>query len=156
MSLHGMIVHFFLTLSNTSLFGCTTVYSSILVKKNIWAASTRERFNWCSLKCLSSEVHSLSCVVVVQSHSHATPWIVAHQAPLSMGFSRQEYWIRLPFSFQPRNQTPIYWIGRRILYHCPPASCLYLCRKNSSLLLPNLFWTKMEDSVGGALISRSM
>ena len=21
-----------------------------------------------------------------------TPWIVAHQAPLSMGFSREEYW----------------------------------------------------------------
>ena len=26
----------------------------------------------------------------------ATPWIVAHQAPLSIGFSRQEYWRRLP------------------------------------------------------------
>ena len=26
-----------------------------------------------------------------------TPWIVAHQAPLSMGFSRPEYWSGLPF-----------------------------------------------------------
>ena len=26
-----------------------------------------------------------------------TPWIVALQAPLSMGFSRQEYWSGLPF-----------------------------------------------------------
>ena len=26
-----------------------------------------------------------------------TPWIVAHQAPLSMRFSRQEYWSGLPF-----------------------------------------------------------
>ena len=26
----------------------------------------------------------------------ATPWGVACQAPLSMGFSRQEYWSRLP------------------------------------------------------------
>ena len=26
-----------------------------------------------------------------------TPWTVAHQAPLSMEFSRQEYWSRLPF-----------------------------------------------------------
>ena len=26
-----------------------------------------------------------------------TPWTVAHQAPLSMGFFRQEYWRRLPF-----------------------------------------------------------
>ena len=27
----------------------------------------------------------------------ATPWTVAHQAPLSMGFARQEYWSGLPF-----------------------------------------------------------
>ena len=27
----------------------------------------------------------------------ATSWTVAHQVPLSMGFLRQEYWIRLPF-----------------------------------------------------------
>ena len=39
--------------------------------------------------------------VYAQSLSHvrlfATPWPVAHQAPLSMEFSRQEYWIGLPF-----------------------------------------------------------
>ena len=34
----------------------------------------------------------LSCVQLF-----ATPWTVAHQAPLSMGFSRQEYWSGLPF-----------------------------------------------------------
>ena len=37
----------------------------------------------------------------VNSLSHvqlfATPWIVAHEAPLSMEFSRQEYWSGLPF-----------------------------------------------------------
>ena len=27
----------------------------------------------------------------------ATPWTVARQAPLSVGFPRQEYWIGLPF-----------------------------------------------------------
>ena len=27
----------------------------------------------------------------------ANPWTVDHQAPLSMGFSRQEYWSGLPF-----------------------------------------------------------
>ena len=27
----------------------------------------------------------------------ATPWTVAHQVPLSMGFSRQKYWSGLPF-----------------------------------------------------------
>ena len=39
-------------------------------------------------------------VVVVYSLSHirlfATPWTVAHQAPLSMGFPRQD-WSGLPF-----------------------------------------------------------
>ena len=29
-------------------------------------------------------------------HLFATPWTIAHQAPLSMGFSRQEYWSRMP------------------------------------------------------------
>ena len=36
-----------------------------------------------------------------ESHSvesdSATPWAVAHQAPPSIGFSRQEYWSGLPF-----------------------------------------------------------
>ena len=31
------------------------------------------------------------------SRLFATPWTVAYQAPLSMGFSRQEYWSGLPF-----------------------------------------------------------
>ena len=44
----------------------------------------------------------LDCPVCVRSRfSHVrlfvTPWIVAHQASLSMGFSRQEYWSGLPF-----------------------------------------------------------
>ena len=38
---------------------------------------------------------SFSCSVM--SDSFATPWIVAHQALLFMGFSRQEYWNGLPF-----------------------------------------------------------
>ena len=36
----------------------------------------------------------VSCLVVSES---ANPCIVAQQAPLSMGFSRQEYWNGLPF-----------------------------------------------------------
>ena len=38
------------------------------------------------------KVKSLSRVRVFE-----TQWTVAHQAPLSMGFSRQEYWSGLPF-----------------------------------------------------------
>ena len=33
----------------------------------------------------------------VMSDSFATLWTATHQAPLSMGFSRQEYWSGLPF-----------------------------------------------------------
>ena len=44
---------------------------------------------------------SLYGYTCVQSLSHvrlfSTPWTVAHQAPLSMGLSRQEYWSGLPF-----------------------------------------------------------
>ena len=35
-------------------------------------------------------VHAQSCPTL-------TPWTIAHQAPLSMGFSSQEYWSGLPF-----------------------------------------------------------
>ena len=36
------------------------------------------------------------------------PWAVAHQAPLSMRFSRQEYWSRLLFPSWPRDWT---WVS---------------------------------------------
>ena len=52
------------------------------------------------------------------------PQTVAHQAPLSMEFSRQEYWGGLPFP-PPRNLSDpgsestsrVSCVGRRILYH---------------------------------------
>ena len=37
---------------------------------------------------------SFSCSVMSDS---VTPWTVAHQGPLTTGFSRQEYWSGLPF-----------------------------------------------------------
>ena len=40
-------------------------------------------------------VCALSCFSRVQLF--ATPWTVAHQAPLSVGFPKQEYWSGLPF-----------------------------------------------------------
>ena len=49
----------------------------------------------------------------------ATPWTVARQAPLSMGFPRQEYWSGLPFpspggifltqGLNPRLLHPLHW-----------------------------------------------
>ena len=45
----------------------------------------------CPLGSMKVKVKSLSCVLF------ATPQTVAYQVPLSMGFSRQEYWSGLPF-----------------------------------------------------------
>ena len=43
------------------------------------------------------KVKSLSCVRLL-----ATPWTAAHQAPLSMGFSRQECWSGVPLPSPPK------------------------------------------------------
>ena len=39
---------------------------------------------------------SCCCLVSVASNFLSTLWAVVRQAPLSMGFSRQEYWSGLP------------------------------------------------------------
>ena len=43
--------------------------------------------------CITCAVRACSAV----SNTFVTPWTVAHQAPLSMGFFRYEYWSGLPF-----------------------------------------------------------
>ena len=49
------------------------------------------------------------------------PWTVAHQAPLSITFSRHEYWTGLPFpsqgNFPPQGSNPGLPHCRQILYH---------------------------------------
>ena len=49
----------------------------------------------------SNRVMEIKSTLKVKLLSHvqlfATPWTVDHQASPSMGFSRQEYWSRLPF-----------------------------------------------------------
>ena len=46
------------------------------------------------------KICSTSYVIVLSRFHHvrlfATPWTIEHQAPLSMGFPRQEYWSGLP------------------------------------------------------------
>ena len=37
------------------------------------------------------------CLVAKSCQTLVTPWTIARQAPLSVGFSRQEYWSVLPF-----------------------------------------------------------
>ena len=48
--------------------------------------------------CLACHWPLPTCRLVTKSClTLATPWTVACQAPLSMGFSRQKYWSGLPF-----------------------------------------------------------
>ena len=51
--------------------------------------------NHCLYLCQERKGKSLSRVQLF-----ATPWTIAYQAPLSMGFSRQEHWSRLSFLLQ--------------------------------------------------------
>ena len=100
-------------------------------------------------------------LVLMLSHVQlfATPWTVAHQAPLSMGFSRQEYHNGLPFpppgdlpnpgikAESPALQAdslPLSHLGSPFLEARNPksraVSPLKLPGKNLSLFLPKFWW----------------
>ena len=66
--------------------------------------------------CVCMFVYVCVCICVLSHFSHVclcvTLWTVACQAPLSVGFPRQEYWSGLPFPSpgdlsQPRDQTHV-------------------------------------------------
>ena len=78
-----------------------------------------------------------------------TSWTVGHQAPLSMGFSQQEYWSGLPpssrGSSQLRGRTHVPCLsctGRQILYHWAT------CEAHS-------FWSPSGKSANEFSISRN-
>ena len=83
--------------------------------------------------CVCAVLNCFSCVRL-----SATPWTVAHQAPLPMGFSRPEYWRGMPCpspggsSWKSRKQACISKVsctGERALYRwcCWGAMCVSLC-----------------------------
>ena len=59
------------------------------------------------------KVKSLSRVQLL-----ATPWTAAHQAPPSMGFSRQEYWSGVPLSSPYTHRSFLICYPLRIVNHC--------------------------------------
>ena len=65
----------------------------------------------------------------------ATPWTAAHQAPLSMGFSRQEYWSRVP---SPPPLDAYYKYSVISITSSFTMSCLGMYFKVSSMFV--LFW----------------
>ena len=75
----------------------------------IWTICSLREFD--KFFCVIKHVCVLSCFGHVQVF--VTLWIIAHQALLSMGFSRQEYWSGLP---------------------CPPPGIFPTQRSNTCLL----------------------
>ena len=63
-------------------------------------------------------MHSLVlCAVLSCVQLFETLWTVSHQAPLSMGFFRQEYWSGLPFPSPGDPSGP----GLKLTYPVSPA-----------------------------------
>ena len=74
--------------SNTKGCVCVCVCVCVCARTRVCAHACA-----CARVCVCVHVHQLTSVV----SSSAALWTVARQAPLSMGFSRQEYRSGLPF-----------------------------------------------------------
>ena len=81
---------------------CPVPYLSVPLPGNLSVSSLCN-----TLDILSKYVCMLSRFSGVQLF--VTLWTVAHQAPLSMGFSRQEYWCGLPFPPPEETSWPRDW-----------------------------------------------
>ena len=71
---------------------------TLLSLTNIWRRQYLAALR-ISLPGLPTNLLNALCCVLSHSfgsESFVTPWTVAHQAPLPMGFSKQEYWSGLP------------------------------------------------------------
>ena len=60
--------------------------------------------NWATEQNWTEPITNLCVCVLSCAQVFVIPWTIAFQAPLSMGFSRQEYWSGLPFP------SPVYWL----------------------------------------------
>ena len=74
----------------------------------------------------------------------ATPWTVAHQAPPSMGFSRQEYWCGLPFPSLgdlpwPKDQTQVSCIAGKC-FNLWATREAQIMKRGESKMPPSLIW----------------
>ena len=89
---------------------------------------------------LTNFLSSIKQQLISRVRLSATPWTAAHQAPLSMGFSRQKYWSGLPFptpgDLSKIKETPLMCsrgYTRLTCYRKPPLESLnlipilYLC-----------------------------
>ena len=78
---------------------CSSQGLPVLVKFILTRCFTEQNVPILSSLLHSQVLQNVKCVLLVSlsCSTFVNPWTVAHQAPLSMGFSRQEYWSGLPF-----------------------------------------------------------
>ena len=71
------------------------IHLNPLILMYIWRcqSSCLYLLKYCSILTILQWLCMRECTVMFNS---VTPWTIAHQAPLSMEFSRQEYWHGLP------------------------------------------------------------
>ena len=67
---------------------------------------------WVAISCSNAWKRKVKVKSPSRVQLFATPWTVAYQAPLSMGFSRQEYWSGLPC---PSPTQPCWYLNFRLL-----------------------------------------
>ena len=71
----------------------------------------------------------------------ATPWSAAHQAPLPMKFSRQEYWIGVPLPSPKVGKVICYFLG--LQNHCRQLLCVSQAVMSESLWYHGLQPTRL-------------
>ena len=109
--------------------------------------------------CVSSSINWVSCACVLFLSCvwlFATPWTVAQQAPLSMGFPRQEYWSGFPFpspgdlphtGMEPESPTVAGGFFTTEPPGRPPASCFLFHTAGALWFLDALpIWCRPEPS----------
>ena len=108
-----------------------------------WSFWSREEKTICPVltMCFCFQGNLLRLLACMLSHVRlfVTPWTVARQAPLSMEFSRQEYWVGFHFLFQ--GIFPTQGLNSCLL-HC--RQILYHLSYQGSLV-PTLLVTKCES-----------
>ena len=90
------------TIVNTILYICI-LYIWNLLRVNLKVFITEKSYNYVCWWILTKHRDHLIAygnggLVAKSCPTPVTPWTVTHQAPLSMGSSRQEYWSGFPFS----------------------------------------------------------
>ena len=99
----------------------------------------------------------LSCFSRIQLF--VTPWTIARQTPLSMGFSRQEYWSGLPFpptgdlphpGMEPAAPLPLaLQVNSLLLSHQGiPLTCLHVCTFFPPFVCMTYSLTLPKNSIG--------